>query len=446
MRLFFVYFFPHYAGDSLLYVDIAQNWLHHGSYALTENGIAVPTLIRLPGYPALLALLFKVLGATPEKLLPVLLVQTFVDVGGCFVVSALALTLFGERTARLTFALAALCPFTANYVALPLTETLAIFFSGLALLLAAKAASRMERNSPSLSYWAACGLALGAGVLLRPDGGILLAVMLLYLRGEWVSTKNRKTALVAALVISILALAPLAPWAIRNWHTFHVFQPLAPRYANAPGEYVPMGFNRWIKTWLVEYVSVEDVFWNVSTETPGDTVHIESLPERAFDTPQEREQVAKLLADFNQTLMLSPETDTAFAELARERIRRAPFRYYIELPALRATDMWLRPRTEMLPIDQHWWTFDDPPESWFALGCGTLNLFLVAAGIIGLVRFRGMEISGLFAAFILLRSLFLSSMENPEPRYTLECFPVILVMTAALFAVRRGSQNRAQAG
>src|SRR3954470_23323696 len=50
VRLAFVYLFPHHAGDSLLYVDIAQNWVHHGTYALTENGVPVPTLIRLPGY------------------------------------------------------------------------------------------------------------------------------------------------------------------------------------------------------------------------------------------------------------------------------------------------------------------------------------------------------------------------------------------------------------
>jgi hypothetical protein len=31
---------------------------------------------------------------------------------------------------------------------------------------------------------------------------------------------------------------------------------------------------------------------------------------------------------------------------------------------------------------------------------------------------------------VLLRSAFLGTMENPEPRYTLECFPVVLVLGA----------------
>jgi hypothetical protein len=33
--------------------------------------------------------------------------------------------------------------------------------------------------------------------------------------------------------------------------------------------------------------------------------------------------------------------------------------------------------------------------------------------------------------FVVLRSAFLGTMENPEPRYTLECFPIILLLGAA---------------
>jgi hypothetical protein len=33
--------------------------------------------------------------------------------------------------------------------------------------------------------------------------------------------------------------------------------------------------------------------------------------------------------------------------------------------------------------------------------------------------------------FVVIRSLFLGTLENPEPRYTLEMFPVILVFAAA---------------
>jgi hypothetical protein len=36
--------------------------------------------------------------------------------------------------------------------------------------------------------------------------------------------------------------------------------------------------------------------------------------------------------------------------------------------------------------------------------------------------------------FILLRSAFLGTLENPEPRYVLECFPVLLALAGGAFS------------
>ena len=62
---------------------------------------------------------------------------------------------------------------------------------------------------------------------------------------------------------AVSSLAPLVPWALRNRHTLHRFEPLAPRYANEEDEFVPMGFNRWVKTWIADYASVEEIYWPV---------------------------------------------------------------------------------------------------------------------------------------------------------------------------------------
>jgi hypothetical protein len=40
----------------------------------------------------------------------------------------------------------------------------------------------------------------------------------------------------------------------------------------------------------------------------------------------------------------------------------------------------------------------------------------------------------LLVSFLLLRSAFLGTMENPEPRYTLECYPVVIVLASSLLA------------
>jgi hypothetical protein len=39
--------------------------------------------------------------------------------------------------------------------------------------------------------------------------------------------------------------------------------------------------------------------------------------------------------------------------------------------------------------------------------------------------------AGLLIGFVLIRSAFLATMENPEPRYVLECYPAILVFAGA---------------
>jgi hypothetical protein len=39
---------------------------------------------------------------------------------------------------------------------------------------------------------------------------------------------------------------------------------------------------------------------------------------------------------------------------------------------------------------------------------------------------------GLFVLFLALRSGFLGTLENPEPRYALECYPGVIILASAL--------------
>ena len=134
---------------------------------------------------------------------------------------------------------------------------------------------------------------------------------------------------------------------------------------------------------------------------------------------------------------MTAELDARFAALAAERVHAAPLRYYLWLPALRIADMWLRPRTELFPSDPRWWEFNDD-RRWLAvsLGFGLVNLAYVCLALAGLLRGREFFGIGLFVLFLLLRSAFLGSLENPEPRYTLECYPVVIVLASALFQRR----------
>ena len=430
LRLLFIFRYPAITTDSFMYGDIAKNWLQHGIYGLSGDGIS-PTYIRLPGYPAFLAALFAVFGM--EHYRAVLVMQMLVDIATCFLIADIARRMKSAETAKLAFLLAALCPFLANYAAAALTETLEIFFTALALNFAL--AGRQGLDEGRWRPWIGCGLAIGAATLLRPDGGLLLVSTGLYLLGMGIlrlRTKRPYFPVVrAAVVVAAVSLAPLVPWTLRNLHTMGKFQPLAPRYANEEQEYVPMGFNHWVKTWIAEYTSVEEIYWPV----PGGTIDEEKLPSRAFDSEKQREETVRLLTDYNQALHISPQLDAGFARLASVRIAVAPFRYYVWLPLIRITDMWLRPRTELLPSDPRWWEFnDDPWPSTLAVSLGAINLLYCVAALAGLMRGRCPPHLALLLTFVMLRSCFLGSLENPEPRYTLECYPVVIVLASVLFA------------
>jgi hypothetical protein len=443
LRLFFVIVYPEFDGDSAVYGMIAKNLLIHHAYAL-DNPFHL-TLIRLPGYPFFLALVFKLFGLMNYD--PSRYIQLAIDLISCLLIFAFVRDHVSSRAAHWAIWLAALCPFTANYIATPMTETISIFCVALSLF----AASRLIRgllaqDRMPWGYLVLTAAALSCAILFRPDGGLLAAVIL---PGIWWytrpaapgSAKSWFISLRAPVLCALLAALPFVPWTIRNYRVFHVFQPLAPRYATDPGDSTLPGYVRWTKTWLVEFVSSSDVYWK-GDDTPID-IHL--LPSRAFDSPEEYDQTNQLILDYNNLCTITPEIDARFAALAQQRVSRHPFRFYVVLPLARVTDMWLRPRTELmsdppatdrfkgkLPI--RWWQWREHPlGSLIAIGYGLLNAALILMAIVGFAR-RRVPFAGMMIAYIVLRSLLLATIENAEPRYTLECFPILLIAAALVLA------------
>jgi 4-amino-4-deoxy-L-arabinose transferase-like glycosyltransferase len=453
LRAVFVYFHPRWGGDTLVYGNLADNMLRHHVFGFSEETVR-PTLIRLPGYPIFLAACFVLFGHA--NYLAVVCVQTLIDLLGCVLLGVLAARIWNPRAGLTTLWLAALCPFTASYVGAALTETWSIFCVTLALFALERWIKKFNSDpSTSSGPWAVgpepwpivIGLACAYAVLVRPDQGLVAAAIIPAILWLTFSTPNRSLTqrLLPAATATLVVLIPLLLWGVRNWRVFHVIQPLAPRYANDPGETVPFGFQRWFRTWGIDFKSTYDIYWSYD----GAAMLLKDVPPRAFDNPAQRAETATLLDAYNVEQSGTPEFDAAFARLADARIAAHPFSYYILMPVARELNMWLRPRTELLRLPIDWWNIRaHAGKSIFEIFYALLDVAYLGLAIVGLIGWRKAHWSGQpvlaasMIAFVALRCALLLTLDNSEPRYTLECFPIIILLAGFALSFGRsvGSQ------
>ncbi len=439
LRIVWIVFWADFDGDSEVYAIIARNLLLHHAYAL-DNPFHL-TLIRLPGYPVFMAVIFSIFGMM--NYYAVRYVQAFVDIGSCLLLAGFVRDRVSRRAALVALWIACLCPFTANYTAVPLSECPAIFCVALGLFAGGRFIRSINIRSPGtssrgrISWLLLTVAALICAISLRPDGLLLWAAIV---PGIWWYTRKDapKAGLRNALLCGVLALLPLVPWTIRNYHVYHVFQPLAPRPAMDPTETSLAGYDHWTTTWEIDYVSLGEVWWRGD----GLAIDIGLLPSRAFDSEQEYRQTAALIAENNALGTITPELDARFETLAEQRIHRHPLRQYVALPVARLADMWFRPRIAYLNdfVPQRWWEWRlHPGPSLFAAAYGLLNVLLLIAAAVGFAR-RKVPLQAMLLAYVVLRCLVLLKMPNAESRYTLEAFPIVIVAAAVAFTKAAGQQ------
>lgn len=480
-------------GDGKLYARMARNLLEQHVYSHDEEPPFTPSLIRLPGYPLFLAAVYSLSGHDNNT--AVRMVQAVLDTVTCCLVGLLAFFWQPDRRKRYrsalaAFILAAICPFTVIYVGTILTETWASFFAvALALL------TTFALNTPTVKqatlWWLAAGFLGGFGVFFRPDSGLfvlavgLTLVSTLLTRGlPW----QRRFAQVISygLLLSVAFLLVLAPWTIRNWHIFHLFQPLAPAHAEMPGEFVPRGYQTWLRTWIDDGRYIETVLWPLDDKP----IDIDEMPESAFDSEEEQERVARLLEQYNHPVSteepspeptpspnaggsapatpspspssdesaqqdenddetadeaeepeppeMTPVIDAEFGRIAQERIARAPLRYYFCLPLKRAWALWAGTHSDYYPFGGELLPLEDLDYSthqhiWLPLFAVLVLVYSLLGIAGGWVLWKARTVASrrwllLVVLMISIRLAFFSTIENPEPRYTVEFFPLLAVL------------------
>src|SRR5712691_8581329 len=174
-RIFVAHHWPNDApGDSKTYAQIARNLLEQHSYSDSEGPPYQPTLIRLPGYPLVLAAIYKVFGHGNNG--AVRIVQALIDTATCGLIALLAFYWEPDKdrkraAAIAALALAAVCPFTTIYSATVLTEVPTMFLA-VAMCVAAtlgfrktfttegteEARKHQASLKPALKWWLIAGL------------------------------------------------------------------------------------------------------------------------------------------------------------------------------------------------------------------------------------------------------------------------------------------------
>jgi hypothetical protein len=134
---------------------------------------------------------------------------------------------------------------------------------------------------------------------------------------------------------------------------------------------------------------------------------------------------------------MTPEIDAGFAQIARERMARHPFRYYVWLPMKRAHTMWFDTHSQYWPFEGTLLPLEDldyehHQQLWLPLFAGLTAIYtllgLAGAWLLLESGFGGRRWLLLTTLAIVLRLILFSSMENPEPRYLVEFFPLLAVL------------------
>jgi len=188
-----------------------------GSPLFEDTG---PTAWLTPVYPYLVAAVFEVFGVyTKASAIVLLSLNCLMSALVCVVVFLVARISFGERIAKWSGWGWAFCPYGIYFPAERIWET---WLATLLLCILFLITLKLETED-RLSYWAAFGLVWGLEALTSPAVLAVLpflAVWVIYRRHRegrsWFSLN------VAA---SLVFLAIVSPWLVRNYEIFHRFVP-----------------------------------------------------------------------------------------------------------------------------------------------------------------------------------------------------------------------------
>lgn len=328
--------------DSYNYMGAAEELAEKGRYAFRLPTWYPDRTLPPLGYcrPPLYPLLLSVLDHPPvhsyeqffARIKPL---QRALDLLTCALTFFLAWRISSRLhiSAWAAFLLALANPFLIFFTASVLTETLAILLTTATFCFLLLALDERVRR-PRL-WLAFAGATAALGMLTRLDGVLLLPCLGLPL----VLRRDPPRLQVQGLLLAALAvLLVYGPWPLRNLVRFGAPHVLAVP-CNVRGEAIERaGYLKWFATWMVaEEQGPQTLFCLVR---PGCVATVQSYPPEAFDSSEEKRDVARLFA-LREREGFSLRVNDGFVALAQRRARNHPLRTFVVLPLRRALHMWI---------------------------------------------------------------------------------------------------------
>ncbi|MCX7712018.1 MAG: glycosyltransferase family 39 protein [Clostridia bacterium] len=209
--------------DDLNYIKSAVYLLRSG--LLTYQSYHEPTVYIMPGYPAFLALIFKIFGSESDGIQAIRIIQAIISTATILIVYLMAKRLFNSPAAILSAAFLAIYPPNMTTAGFLMTETIFTFL--LCLLIYS---SILCVSEPSVKKFVFLGAFLAVVTLFRPTIAMYPALLFIYLL---ISHRMKVGMLIKQGAVMILSFCIImSPWWIRNYIEYATFIPLSASSGN----------------------------------------------------------------------------------------------------------------------------------------------------------------------------------------------------------------------
>lgn len=205
--------------DSLKYQILAHNLLAEHCFCVYPY---ISTVYRPPLWPFLMAGVSLLFG--PGDYVARISLSV-IGSGTCVLIYLFARDLFGWRIGVLAGIAASVYPELYIYDGWLYTESLYIFL----LFAVCYGLYRLQR-SPTKNWrlWITCGILLGLLSLTRPNGIIVIGLFIVWaIIMAWQKLFSWRVTTRGVLTTTLMALALIAPWTVRNYLVSHTFIPVA---------------------------------------------------------------------------------------------------------------------------------------------------------------------------------------------------------------------------